>query len=395
MEHEVRGGVHLFTYPEHDVHVRVDRVNSSRNYINGHLAIAVGDRGVFNSNVKLNDARDKQLVVRQCFERYMDIPDSLWDNIIEEVCQRVDRHTYAGNRPVTLADVEISSQDSYLLYPLVLAGSQGTMIFAHGGSLKSYLAAYNAVIAARKGLNVVVLDWETYDEEWAKRLWHICNGLGLSSIPRNITYRTQSTSLAESGDVVHELLAERKANLLIVDSLMGALQGQLVDSGPAAMFFETLRSFAIPTLIIHHTNAQGDSYGGVYLHNYVRLKWNLSATPHSDGKTIDLVAKAEKANNDSRGQELKWRINFNIETNRRYTPGDAVTFERMHESFNETTSGSPQEAIWRALEGGPMHRDNLLIQTGLYENEFNRYALDMLSHKRLVELPDGYLARNL
>jgi hypothetical protein len=394
MEHRVKGGVHLFEYPEHDVQVRVDRISSSRNYINGHLQIRVGERGVFNSNVKLNDARDKQMVVRQCFDRYMDIPDNLWDNIVEEVCLEVDRHAYSGNKPVTLADVVISSQDSYLLYPLVLAGSQGTMIFAHGGSLKSYLAAYNAVMAARKGLNVVVLDWETYDEEWAKRLWHICNGLGLP-IPRNITYRTQASSLADSGDVVHELLADREADLLIVDSLMGALQGQLVESGPAAMFFETLRSFNIPTLIIHHTNAQGDSYGGVYLHNYVRLKWNLNATPHADGKNIDLIAKAEKANNDSRGQELKWRVTFNIATSRRYTDGDSVIFDRIHESFNETTSNSSQEAIWEALKDGPELRDNLMIYTGLSESDFNRYAMDMLTRKKLKELPDGYLVRAL
>ena len=396
MEHQVKGGVHLFSYPEYDVHVRVDRINSSRNYINGHLAVRVGERGVFNSNVKLNDARDKELVVRRCHERYQEITDNVWDIIVEEVCLHVDKHAYAGSPPVVLADIEISGKDNYLIYPLVLAGSQGTMIFAHGGSLKSYLAAYTAVVAAtQKNLNVLVLDWETYDEEWAMRLHHICTGMGFESIPRNITYRSQASSLADSGDVVHELIAECQADLLIVDSLMGALQGQLVESGPASIFFDTLRSFDIPSLIVHHVNAEGGAYGGVYLHNYVRLKWNLKATPYANGKTLDLVAKAEKANSDSRGQEIKWRVEFNVATNRKYTPGDSVTFERIMQNSDESTSGSPQEAIWQALEAGPELRDNLMIETGLYEKEFNRYVMDMLAKKRLVEQPGEYLARNV
>jgi hypothetical protein len=350
MEHQVKGGVHLFSYPEYDVHVRVDRINSSRNYINGHLAVRVGERGVFNSNVKLNDARDKELVVRRCHERYQEITDNVWDIIVEEVCLHVDKHAYAGSPPVILADIEISDKD---------------------------------------------MDWETYDEEWAMRLHHICTGMGFESIPRNITYRSQASSLADSGDVVHELIAECQTDLLIVDSLMGALQGQLVESGPASIFFDTLRSFDIPSLIVHHVNAEGGAYGGVYLHNYVRLKWNLKATPYANGKTLDLVAKAEKANSDSRGQELKWRVEFNVATNRKYTPGDSVTFERIMQNSGESTSGSPQEAIWRALEAGPELRDNLMIETGLYEKEFNHYVMDMLAKKRLVEQPGEYLARNV
>ena len=395
MEHQVKGGVHLFTYPDQDVHVRVDRINSTRNNISGHITIGVGDKFAFSSTVRLNDQRDKRQAVQACDERHPDITKDVWDLIIEEVCLHVDKHAYTGSAPVTLADVEISDKDTYLLYPLVLAGSQGTMVFAHGGSLKSYLAAYTAVKAAtEKNLNVLVLDWETYDQEWAMRLHHICSGLGFDSIPRNITYRTQASSLADSGDVVHELIANCNADLLIVDSLMGALQGQLVESGPAAMFFETLRSFGIPALIIHHVNAEGTAYGGVYLHNYVRLKWNLKAVPHSNGKTIDLSAKAEKANNASRGQEIKWRVQFDIANNRHYTSGDAVTFERIMQNSNESTFGSPQEAIWRALEAGPDTRYNLMAQTGLPEIEFNRYVLDMLTKNQLVEYADEYLGRN-
>ena len=132
----------------------------------------------------------------------------------------------------------------------------------------------------------------------------------------------------------------------------------------------------------------------MYLHNYVRLKWNLKAVPHSNGKTIDLSAKAEKANNDSRGQEIKWRVQFDIANNRHYTSGDAVTFDRIMQNSNESTSGSPQEAIWRALEAGPDTRYNLMAQTGLPEIEFNRYVLDMLTKKQLVEYADEYLGRN-
>ena len=180
MEHQVKGGVHLFTYPDQDVHVRVDRINSTRNNISGHITIGVGDKFAFSSTVRLNDQRDKRQAVQACDERHPDITKDVWDLIIEEVCLHVDKHAYTGSAPVTLADVEISDKDTYLLYPLVLAGSQGTMVFAHGGSLKSYLAAYTAVKAAtEKNLNVLVLDWETYDQEWARRLHHICSGLGI------------------------------------------------------------------------------------------------------------------------------------------------------------------------------------------------------------------------
>ena len=92
MEHQVKGGVHIFMYPELNVGVRVDRISKKNGYIHGHLAIMVGVRVAFNGDVRQIDDRDKQQDHRRHNARHEDIYHDCSSDIVAELGLSFDYH---------------------------------------------------------------------------------------------------------------------------------------------------------------------------------------------------------------------------------------------------------------------------------------------------------------
>ena len=391
MNHIVKGGVHLFDDEENGIAIRIDRIGSSKLYTSGNVQVKVSEGTVYYGAIRLNHNQDKNNLTRTCSDRHQEVSPTTWDSIIEEACTSADLHSRVGAKPVSLAEIRPETSDNFLLYPMILAGSQGSMMVAKGGSLKTYLAAYFAVLAARKGTNVVITDWEADEDEWSKRLHRICNAMNMT-VPQNIIYQRQSSTLLETGDKLAELLAEHEAGLLIVDSLRGALQGALQGAEEAAGFFNTLRSFNLPCLVIHHLNKEGYTYGNVSVTNFIRLEWTITTDQHEDRISYTTTARSGKTNNSASNVSRTWDVRFEIANDRKYTAGDAVYIRNTTPEPGTPASQaqSLQEQIIQVLASEAMYDDDIVAKLELTDHDkFDRAIADMSRRGKIQATAEG------
>lgn len=398
MEHSYIGGVHRFHFEEQGIKVRVSHIARTRAYTMGNLLVEA-DRTDFSGRLyygafRLNDDRDKQNTINRCAERSFGagVNRDTMEYIIENVCFEVDNHAKGGKQEVLLLTKDYDSVDDYLLYPLVLAGNQPTMVYANGGSLKTYLAGMVGFRVAERGTPVIILDWETAEEEWGKRMQRIYNGFGGNKEHAPIIYREMSGRLGDDAERIHELIGKYDAGFIIVDSVFGAVGGDLNDAGPAMAMFDALRQFGVPSLLIHHTNKTGEHYGNVYYHNYVRLQWDASAERKTDPSQYTLTLTAKKANNGPLLRPMSFDVAFNIEDPRRYTKGDSITFKRQESpqpGSKAFTSMSPQERIKSLLSHGSLEWEELATQVGGDPSIITNAAQALVDAKQITRLPDG------
>ena len=248
--------------------------------------------------------------------------------------------------------------------------------------MKTYLAGYAAMIAG-EDRGVLVLDWETDEQEWIKRMRRIADGLG-KPLPDTIIYRKQRGRLSDDGERIHELVASHGIGLVIVDSVSGAVQGDLNDATPAMTLFDTLGQVGVPALLIHHTNKAGDEYGNVYFHNYVRLQWEAKAERSSNMTDYLLTLTPKKAIVGPLHDSQFYDVKFQIENNRRYTEGDKVIFSKR-----KPPELSGQDKITQyLLAHGSATKDELSTGCEMEMSRIDNAIWYMIEHDKLVQLAD-------
>jgi len=396
MEHIVIGGVHLFNDIESGVSIRISHLQRTKAYTMGNVSVEADRQDLsgmmFYGTFRLNEDKDKRNAIYRCSERSRGVIDQqTWDNLIEQACTMTDIYAKGGEEEIVIAKAPITNQDDFLLYPLILSGNRATMLYAHGGSMKTYLAGYCAMLVG-KDTGVLVLDWETDHQEWIKRMHRIADGLE-KPLPDTIIYRRKSGRLSDDGERIHELVATYNIGLVIVDSVSGAVQGDLNDAAPAMALFDTLGQIGVPALLIHHTNKSGDEYGNVYFHNYVRLQWEAHAERSASQSNYTLTLTPKKANVGPLVAPRVFDVQFNIKDNRKYTEGDSVTFKRRTAPAVGTDGFKSMplshQITQHLLKTGGSTVEEIATALEIPDTRMRSTVADMVLTKKLVELPNG------
>ena len=129
------------------------------------------------------------------------------------------------------------------------------------------------------------MDWEAELEDHDDRTQWICNGLDSnkwSVNDFNIHYIRCRTSIFQMQVQIQKQIEETGAQLLVIDSLVPAVDSDANDADTARRFYQVLRSLDIPSLIISHTTknpGDGDSkakpFGSAYWWNQARSVWEI------------------------------------------------------------------------------------------------------------------------
>jgi hypothetical protein len=222
-------------------------------------------------------------------------PGVPWGDLLEEAFARTVREWRTGQPVVDLADVQPRRGGHELVTGLLPRG-ETTVIFGDGGALKSALGLATA-LAVRTGMplargleptltgEVLLLDYETTDEEQHDRLSSLACGLGLQGIPRGIHYRGQSRSLVDDIPRIRAEVARKDIVLVIVDSLLPAAGDDAKDDKVAVATMNALRSLGpeVTRLAITHITKAAASdrtgratpYGNVMWLNLARSAWEV------------------------------------------------------------------------------------------------------------------------
>jgi hypothetical protein len=267
--------------------------------------------------------------VRALVER---IPDLPWSDLIEQALEHVIQQMRQGKPVVALADVSIAERPRWQLAPILRQG-QPTVLFGYGGSMKSYLAQYWATRLAlgmqAESANVLVLDWESTEQEWGERQAMICSGLGVP-LPTNIHYRACAESLPNDVDDIQQAIGEYQAEVILIDSAAYACGDEPEKAGPTMDFFRALRALQCTSLIIAHQSSDSKAlkpFGSVFWENSARSTIQVLRSDESNEvMTIGLFNR--KVNAGRRFEPYAVQAQFHVFDEQRYTPGDSVTFNK-------------------------------------------------------------------
>jgi len=325
-----------------------------------------------------------------------------WERMLEVVRMDVRAVGRLGAPFVRLRDVPARPQ-RWLIDRVVPHGDP-TVFFAAGGTGKSTLVAVLAVVLATGRavppfrpvcgpLPVVLLDWETTESEWARRVAAVCRWLD-EEIPAGLVYRAQAGSLVDELDGVRAQVERLGAGAVVVDSLMGAFGGPIAPE-VTTPFYNALRSLPVTPLIVHHLtkfeaaqqHGPPQMYGDVTITNRARAAWALGRDEASDGDDrIDLVLTNTKMNGAPIQRSLGVRLRHHDAESEDY----AISVEQFDPLAAATVSTNLRlgDRIVAELRAGQRTEAELVEATGAARTTVMR-RLDALLDRGLVERLSG------
>ncbi|MGD9728056.1 MAG: AAA family ATPase, partial [Nitrospiraceae bacterium] len=306
MEVSVIAGESRVRFPEHRVTFRFNRLTDIRGGVSAELTVHIGTvelLGETDIGLKSDSAREKISKTLKGFA--VQIP---WKRLLERACTAVLKAHREGSPIVILNPTEqTSSHVPFLLNPLVYRGHQ-TLAFAPGGSCKSYLALYFALLAChglrQSGIapvkaSVLYLDWELDRLTVESRLKAIQAGHPeLGKIRPH--YRRCEYPLHQEVHQIAIQVASLGIQLLIIDSAALACGGDLASPDSAIRLQRALRTIGCASLVLAHVpkavqeGQEVSAYGTVFFRELARNVWEFQK---ANGGNPVRVSLHQKKNN--------------------------------------------------------------------------------------------------
>lgn len=313
---------------------------------------------------------------RMCQNR-TDIPD--WQMVLGRSTKAVIEG-YLGQLPATDIDLDaVSEPPAWLLRPLLEAEGY-TVVYARGGSGKSYLAAATAVsVATGEPLlgtapavcgPVAYLDWESTAATLNHRISRLCAGAGIGTLAHRIRHYSMSGPFAARRSQMSPALASLGPALIIIDSKGLATTGAPESAEGILDLARSLRYMPAPVMLIDHVSKgaiKGDdpdmAFGSQYVEASARLAWSLRTEAMAGQMRITL--RNTKANNHARSPDLRVELVF---------AGDSVAILTDESPHDETAALGPKAtAIFDWLsERGPARLADIAAGTDINKGTVHR-----------------------
>jgi hypothetical protein len=337
------------THTEQRIVLEVSRLRRERQDVVGELAAFCGLLGarsvdggaVHIANFNLSSATARRDRARILAERSRAAKVD-WAALLEELCQRVFAAEREGEPAILLAALPPPTRDEeYTLDGFTVPSKHASIIFAEGGSAKSYLMLYFGGVLARAGLNVAFIDWEL--DQWTHRLR--LEQLFGPKMP-DVRYVRCDRPLVHEADRLGQIIHRESIDYALFDSIGFACDGPPEAAESALSYFRAARQLGIGGLHSAHITKNGENaeqrpFGSAFFHNSARCTWfaKLAATS-PDGKVITVGLFNRKANLGPLRAPLAFDVAF--DENR-------TTFTRVDVSaVDELAASLP---LWQRIRG--------------------------------------------
>jgi len=221
-------------------------------------------------------------------------PELPWSEMLRYVSKHSVDEIKRGEPVVDLSTVEVDDTMHYLVDHLMPKG-ETTVIYAQGGVGKSTLASAIALsllsgvklpcgLVPRDQGPVLYLDWETHQDEAARRMNWLARGFGVK--PPKLLYRYQKVALADDIKDIQRYCKLYQPILVIVDSIGPASGGRPEEAETMIRMFNALRTLAPATRLCLTHVAKGEddpkrhrtAFGSVYTRELSRSQWEARAS---------------------------------------------------------------------------------------------------------------------
>lgn len=334
---------------------------------------------------------------RESFRRQLDEmfgKEGGWTRRLNIACGMVLKaHNERDDSVVLMEAPEVATQPYLLALYMLAAGN--VILFAMGGSLKTYLAlAWSACISLGVPFlgsevhqaAVLYIDYESSPSVLRKRMGRILAGLGMENSLPAVFYWPATVPIADMVPALQRKIRKDDIGMVVVDSVVLAAGADAERSETAARYFGALRQLGVPILSVAHvTKAGGDLYpfGSIFYHNSARLTWNVKLR-HEEDNTVHLGLFMRKANDDRPAQPRGLRITFEG------TDGP-VRFANEGLDSEWDSERSHAELIRRELRGGQQSVKELAEDLELSEAAIRMTLNQRMNDdvQKLSKSPDG------
>lgn len=311
-------GLYTVRSPKHGVSITFERLTDARDSVYAEVAIVIGATEIL-SGCKLGLQSDSgQSKLASSLKL---IPVAIpWKFLLQKACSFVLRRHRQGE-PIAPLQASPSALVPYLVNPVVHRGHQ-TLIYAPGGTCKSYLALYFALLACHGAcesgvsalkVNVLYLDWELNADTLGGRLTAL--QAGHPSLTHHVPfYRRCELPLHQEASTIAAFVAQHDVQLVIVDSAAMACGGELSSPEAAIALQRALRKINCASIVLAHVSKsiqegqERTAFGTVFFRELARNVWELSKS--DEEHPVQLVLNHTKHNFCAKHPPLGFRITF-------------------------------------------------------------------------------------
>jgi len=353
---ERSGSTLTFTWNDYDLVILVDRFHESGGRVSAEVECLNQNGGspiCLNRNqLNLLSHRARGELAKRMATLY---PKPNWEQIIEYLCLKAIHLYREGETPLRLSSVAYSSPPFFRIKPLVFEDSP-TVLFADGGSGKSYLGLASAMIVEcgealgiLRGMqgSTLFLDWETDEKITRDRMDRIKRSHeNLQSA--DPWYRRMESPLVHDLPTIQKLIAREDIKFVIIDSLAPATGGEQGPE-PALRFFQAIRSLRVSSLIVAHVAKNTETktiYGSVFFKNLARMVFEVQALQEIEEDVLKIGVFHRKSNLSRLHPPFGFRLSFQGEETALFSQCD------IQEDPEFQASLSVKGRIQVALKGG-------------------------------------------
>lgn len=345
----------------------------------------------FISYCSIFSARGRKELINHLNSRFKNTD---WTDLVEFVANTIHDVLYKPPEAVCLTTPTKPDPLKFLIYPIVVE-NYPNILYGKGSSAKSLLALFWGGLVAGgtkwwKGYGEIAhyptlyCDWEMEEEEQRRRIYQL---YGVSSLD-NFYYLRCEYPIKNLVNHIHRIIVEKNIKFLIIDSLGGALGGDLLEAESAINFFtRDLRPLKVTTLAIAHPAKSGGEtpFGSVFFHNYSRNTWELMRSPQITKDKLYLALVHQKSNLMPLHKPIGFEVTFSK---------DMITIERKDKitlaSFEDLLP--LEDLILSTLNNEPTSIESLIEQTGKSRATIFRIISKLKSNGKITKLENGEYA---
>jgi hypothetical protein len=321
-----------YKWPIEKLEITVDGLRERESGVYGEMTIStvlpIGNAPLTIQTLQLTSIKSRNDLATHLSTMATGIPKDQAKAFIEWACtSSVLRHRQ-GEPVLTMNGRTPFAHIPWRLNPIVYE-KMPTVVFAPGGSGKSYFALFAGLLTAHGGpfpgtqqvsrLNAVqgaclYLDWEASSDAFQVRLSRV-----VTAHPQfgdvSIQYLSMRRPLADDLLTVQRHVKAYQTKLLIIDSLALASGGDINAPDSAIRFFSALRSVHCSSLIVAHVSKTETSngrtiFGSVFFTNMARSVFEVQ--PHQDegSPIIRLALHHTKVNEGPRQAPMALSFDF-------------------------------------------------------------------------------------
>jgi hypothetical protein len=302
------GNGYEILWPDEKIRILIEYLSKQSNGLIAEATIQHGESTLCESlRINLNaEPKTKSIAkkVHECDGQFLSL--AKWAKLIEETCVQTLRR-YRVGEPIVALEPAASACVPFLLNPVVYQDHQ-TLLYAPGGTCKSYLALWLALLVCHGASQanvagvksaVLYLDWELNKETVGGRLRALQNAHPQLSQVRPY-YRRCELPLHQEVHVIAAHVKAHQVKLVIVDSAAMACGAELSSPEAAINLQRALRKIGCASLVLAHVakntqeGQEKTAYGTVFFRELARNVWEVTK---ADNPNPVHLALAQTKNN--------------------------------------------------------------------------------------------------